>query len=142
VSELDKVRANRVLSLDDAAAFHGHKGPFLVIGYRAGKYAVEVLKPETEFDLETEAYIPYKTPYSCVLAGLQCATKCTWGKGNIKCYNDGKFMIRIKHRKNGRTLTLILKDEYLDIFLKEPIEIAVKKAEETPIEKLFKVTIT
>ncbi len=72
------------LSLSEAAAFHGHKGPWLVLGYRVGLRAVEVLKPETEHDLNCLVKTPLKTPYTCAIDGVQASARCTLGKLNIK----------------------------------------------------------
>ena len=142
MSEIDKVRVNRTLTLGDAAAFHGHEGPFLIVGYRAGKFAVDILKPETEFDLEADVYIPFKTPFSCILDGLQCSTKCTWGKRNIRCYDNGELTIKIKNKKTEREIIMKLREEYVKEFLEKPIEEAAIKAKTKRIDELFEIEIT
>ncbi len=137
LSEIEKVRSPKYLSLDDAAAFHGHRGPFLVIGYRAGRYGVKILRPETEFDLETEVHIPFKTPFSCILDGLQCATKCTLGKKNIRCIDSKSIDIIIINKKTKKKIEFILREEYLKKFLDGPIEKAVQISEKEELEKIF-----
>lgn len=139
MNEVEMVRVNKTLTIDDAAAFHGHKGPFLIIGYRAGMLAVEMLKPETEFDLEVEAHIPFRTPYSCILDGLQCATKCTLGKGNIRCFDSEEFILKIRDRRNSRAVKLRLKTKSLKSFLEEPIDVAARAAERLDIKEILEI---
>lgn len=140
MNHLERAQIKETLSLDDATIFHGHKGPFLVIGYRAGIYALEILKPEKKFDLEVEAFLPYKKPYSCILDGLQCSTGCTLGKGNMKYYDDSdRFAIVIRDRKRNKAVIFTLKNAYRDIFVGEPSDVATKKAEETPLDEIFEI---
>jgi len=137
MSELDKVRCNRFLTLEDAAALHGHLGPFLVIGYRIGLHAVEKLKPKNEFCLEVIAHLPAKTPYTCMLDGLQCSTKCTLGKGNIIHINSSEMKITIRHKCTGKTLTYLVKNLFIDkINNTNKIEHASDLAKTTPINEI------
>lgn len=138
---VDRVRNNRRLTLEDAAAFHGHKGPFVVLGYRAGIYAVETLRPETEFDLLAEIEIPIKTPYSCILDGIQCSTKCTLGKGNIIVRQAKHVRIKIRNTKSNKEVSLELNGKYIELFENLEIEKASKIAEEEDIMKLFRIVI-
>jgi len=114
VSDIEEVRVDRVLSLEDAGAFHGHLGPFLVIGYRVGRYIVEKLEPIDEFDLFISVAIPLKTPYSCILDGIQCSTKCTLGKWNINWRESNEFLIEAKNRNTGKILKVWLNKEVIE----------------------------
>jgi len=114
VSDIEEVRIDRVLSLEDAGAFHGHLGPFLVIGYRVGRYIVEKLEPIDEFDLFISVAIPLKTPYSCILDGIQCSTKCTLGKWNINWQESNEFLIKAKNRNTGKILKVWLNKEVIE----------------------------
>ncbi len=136
MSELDKVRCSRFLTLEDAAALHGHLGPFLVIGYRIGLHAVEKLKPKNEFCLEVTAYLPAKTPYTCMLDGLQCSTKCTLGKGNIIHVNSSEMKIAIRHKCIDRTLTYYVKPSFIDRINSTKIEYASALAKTAPISEI------
>lgn len=73
----------RRFTLDDAAAFHGHKGPWLTLGYLAGGHALRVLQPRDEFDLSCVVKTPLKKPYTCAADGIQVSTGCTLGKLSI-----------------------------------------------------------
>jgi len=88
-------------------------GPFLVLGYRIGKYAVEHLAPRDEFDLLTEVFIPLKTPYSCILDGIQCSTKCTLGKWNIKWHESELYRIIVSNRRNNTRIVFDIKKEII-----------------------------
>ncbi len=101
------------LSLEETARLHGHKGPFLVLGYRAGRKAVEILKPETEFDLVAILYIPSITPYTCIADGVQGATRCTLGKGNIAIINSDEFKI-VFEKKSGEKLIIWLDRDFIE----------------------------
>lgn len=72
------------LSIEEAARLHGHKGPWLVLGYKAGKRARELLKPESEHDLYCIVKTSMGTPYTCAIDGIQAASGCTLGKLSIK----------------------------------------------------------
>jgi len=70
-----------------AIEFHGHLGPYLVLGLKAGLFANQIFgrKP-----MKTEAFIKTKTtpPQSCFADGVQFSTGCTLGKGdNIRYYH-------------------------------------------------------
>jgi len=71
--------------LKKAAEFHGHLGPFLVIGVRMGLIGVRELKAkENGNELRVTAMLEYSVPFSCVIDGIQVATKCTIGNQKLK----------------------------------------------------------
>ncbi len=110
MSEEGEVRG---LSLEDAGKFHGHLGPFLTLGYLAGKLAVEELKPKTEFDLFARVFVPASRPYTCIVDGVQCSTQCTLGKGNIEVVDSNSFEILFENVKTGEKLSLRIREEIL-----------------------------
>jgi len=103
----------RYLTLEETAVFHGHLGPFLIIGYRAGEVARRILKPKDEHDLEATIFLPLRTPYTCIVDGIQCSTKCTLGKLNITVIDNGgnedNIVIEFKCKRNGKSLKLRIK---------------------------------
>ncbi len=105
-----------LLTLWDAARLHGHLGPFLTIGYIAGLIATMVLSPTTEHDLEAEIEVFPSTPYTCVVDGVQCSTRCTLGKGNIRISPADRNIIRFKfmNRRHGSSLLLKVRETLLD----------------------------
>ena len=64
--------------------FHGHGGPFLVVGLRMGLRAMRDLDACGWFDLRCRAHLRRSPPDSCVLDGIQVATGCTMGKMNME----------------------------------------------------------
>jgi formylmethanofuran dehydrogenase subunit E len=88
---------------DELAAFHGHLGPFLVLGYRMGKYARRVLS-EDPFLMHAVVYVPDQSPEICIADGVQLGSGCTLGKGNIELVRDPDM--RCEFRAGTRRLTL------------------------------------
>jgi formylmethanofuran dehydrogenase subunit E len=93
-------------SLEELATFHGHLGPFLVLGYRIGRYAKNYICSDP-FHLSVEVHCSGNTPQSCIVDGLQLGSGCTYGKRNIdiiagpeiKCLfavNGGRIEVRPK----------------------------------------------
>jgi formylmethanofuran dehydrogenase subunit E len=68
--------------LRQAARFHGHLGPWLVLGLKAGAYARKKLAA-SPFELSARVFCPAGTPYTCFVDGVQFSSGCTMGKGNV-----------------------------------------------------------
>ncbi|MCD6126829.1 MAG: formylmethanofuran dehydrogenase subunit E family protein [Methanomicrobia archaeon] len=92
--------------LERAAEFHGHLGPYLVLGMKMGLLAKNKLDA-TPFEIKAEIHTERKTPRSCILDGIQFTSGCTLGKGNIDVVEsdeifgiffkgESKFVIRIR----------------------------------------------
>ncbi|MDD3627737.1 MAG: formylmethanofuran dehydrogenase subunit E family protein [bacterium] len=63
--------------------FHGKLDLYILIGFKMGLYALELLKCDLYWDLKIEVEFGRKTPQSYIIDGLQLSTGCTYGKGNI-----------------------------------------------------------
>ena len=76
-------------TIKKAADFHGHLGPFLVIGARMGLIGLRELelKQGTE-KLHVTALLKYSVPFSCVLDGIQITTGCTFGNQRLTLKNS------------------------------------------------------
>lgn len=70
--------------LDRAVEFHGHQGPFMIVGLKMGLTALKLFKARGWFDMTCIMDLPFTPPYSCVIDGVQVATGCTMGKRNIE----------------------------------------------------------
>ncbi|RLF00248.1 MAG: hypothetical protein DRJ63_03045 [Thermoprotei archaeon] len=130
------------LPLEAAARLHGHKGPWLVLGYRAGARACEVLDPSDEFTLYCIVKTPLKTPYTCAIDGIQASTRCTLGKLSIKIEESTleKIAYIFVDKRTGRRLELRLKPgvaKWIEEVDRKDMRKAVKIAEETPLQELF-----
>lgn len=106
-----------MLSLEEAIRFHGHKGPFMIIGYRAGLLACRLLC-RNPFDLYCKARIPIKRPFSCILDGIQCSSGCTLGKLNIVIEDSEKFELEFIRMSNNSRLVLKIRKKLIETALK------------------------
>lgn len=70
-------------SVADLAAFHGHLGPYIVLGYRIGKY-VRGTFCDDPFRMKAEVRCAGVPPQSCLADGVQLGSGCTLGKRNIE----------------------------------------------------------
>lgn len=127
------------LTFKETIAFHGHNGPFLALGYRAGEYAKDILKPEHIKDIVCSISIIKKTPYSCIIDGIQCSTCCTTGKGNLSIKNSTRN-ISIVFKKNNRSIILSPTKEALKAALSDGNLNDTKQwKEEQSIDSLFTI---
>jgi len=98
--------------LDRGIEFHGHGGPFMVLGIRMGLVALERLDAHGWFDLRCLAKLRWAPPDSCVLDGIQISSGCTMGKHNVDVEEqDG---IAAEFAMGGRVLEIRLRQEILD----------------------------
>lgn len=89
--------------LEALRRFHGHLGPYVVIGYRMGLAARERF-PDKIF---AEVWSGTTRPLSCILDGIQFSSCCTLGKGNIKVMEKGEAKARFSDGTNCFEMALI-----------------------------------
>ena len=102
--EQNKIRELDVI-LRKAEEFHGHLGPFLVLGVRMGLVGVRELgAKENAEKLRVTVMSKYSVPFSCVIDGIQVATKCTIGNKKLMVKNSSgitaKFELQNRRRVN------------------------------------------
>jgi len=98
--------------LDRAVEFHGHGGPFMVVGIRMGLLALRGLDAHGWFDLRCAVMLRWAPPDSCVIDGIQSSSGCTMGKHNIEVEEqDG---IAAAFTKGEERLEVHLRPEVLD----------------------------
>ncbi len=134
----------KYLTLEEAGIFHGHLGPFLVLGYMAGEIAKEILKPKSEFDLHAEVILPLRRPYTCVVDGVQCSTKCTLGKLNIELRESKANSIELVFRSkvSGRVVRIKVKDGIISKLLSfSSLDEAVNWLRSLPRDKIFEIIV-
>ena len=68
--------------------FHGHLGPYAVIGYRMGLMANKKLGKDP-FSKKAVVFTGTTPPLSCIVDGIQMSSGCTTGKGNLIVKNEG-----------------------------------------------------
>ena len=80
-------------TLKEAVKFHGHLGPYLVLGLLAGQTALKKLSCEKYFGVKVRVWGANEKPKSCLIDGLQLSTGATYGKGNIEKLNGSAIKI-------------------------------------------------
>ncbi|MGQ9765205.1 MAG: formylmethanofuran dehydrogenase subunit E family protein [Armatimonadota bacterium] len=101
-------------NLDLAKSYHGHLGPFLVIGIKMGNRAINELQPEDCFQLHADVYCPECPPPSCIIDGIQLSTGCTMGKRNIShIISPDEVRTVITNKASGRRMEMKLNSEFV-----------------------------
>ena len=75
----DSVPSELKSLLERATEFHGHLGPFLVIGVRMGLIGLKKFGIGSNDHLTIDVSLPLHVPFSCIIDGLQVSTNCTVG---------------------------------------------------------------
>ena len=101
------------IPLKRAIDFHGHLGPYLVLGLLMGKYALNKLKARQHFGLRVKVWGVKDKPRSCLIDGLQLSTGCTYGKGNIAKYNGAVIKANFLNQDTKESVDLLLRDEVI-----------------------------
>jgi hypothetical protein len=99
--EINIAEIDRDALIARAVEFHGHLGPYLICGVKMGLLALKLLGSRGYRGLTVTAETGVTPPVSCLVDGLQVATGCTLGKGNIATR---------WHRERSLTVLLVLHD--------------------------------
>ena len=136
--------------LEKAANFHGHLGPFLVLGVRMGLFALRELKAKKD---NPKLCVTVKTkpsvPFSCVIDGIQVSTNCTVGNRRLRLQSSPKEVSAKFQVQKGNTLTVTLspaKQAELEKLLSEhpsfqEVESIARNVIFTPESDLFQVEV-
>jgi len=93
---------NNRVTLKEAVKFHGHLGPWLVLGVLMGEYALKKIGAEKYFNLYIKASGVNEKPRSCLIDGLQLSTGATYGKGNIQKVKGNRIGVIFHSLKNNK----------------------------------------
>ena len=121
--------------------FHGHLGPYAVIGYKMGVIAKQVLGSDP-FDKEAVVCTGSQPPLSCVIDGVQIGSGCTLGKGNIKIKNLGEAKAEFTNKKGKKieiTLKSYIRNEIDSTVTESNITEYSKQLYEKPDDELFEI---
>lgn len=102
---------------DWAFTFHGHRCPFMPLGYRMGLLALEHLGVAREMDhtLHVVCELGEGHPQTCLMDGVQAATGATFGKTLIEKTSWGKLAATFWYP--GKTaVRYALRADFLDDF--------------------------
>lgn len=99
--------------VENAVELHGHLGPFLVIGVRMGIAATEFLKSESHNrNMKVQVELPLRTPFSCILDGIQVTTHCTLGNQRLKVKKSpGRISARFASTDSDKALAITVNPE-------------------------------
>ena len=92
---------------------HGHKCPAMPMGLRVGEAAMNKLGVQRAKDGQLMALVEIGKDHcaTCFADGVQMITGCTFGKGNIKKLNYGKFGLTLIDKKSGKAVRVCPKAE-------------------------------
>jgi formylmethanofuran dehydrogenase subunit E len=106
--------------------FHGHLGPYVVVGYRMGTLARQKLVGR----LKAVSFTGTKPPLSCIIDGVQYSSSCTLGKGNITVLEAGDAKVQF------------LDDKHLmEIILLDKVKESIDRSMSHDTEELLALTI-
>ena len=96
-------------TLKEIERFHGHLGPYAVIGYRMGNIANKRLGSDP-FCKRAKVYTGTTPPLSCIIDGIQLSSNCTLGKGRIIVENNDTAKAEFTSEDNKK-ITIVLRSE-------------------------------
>ena len=105
---------------DWAFTFHGHRCPFMPLGYRMGMLALDTMGVAREMDhtLHVICELGEGHPQTCLMDGIQAATGATFGKTLIEKTSWGKLAATFWYP--GKTaVRYALRADFLDEFGKQ-----------------------
>ena len=95
--------------------FHGHRCPFMPIGYRMGELAKEKLDVGKSLNHAMHVFseMGIGHPQGCMQDGIMASTAATFGKGLIEKLYYGKVAATFWHPQKG-AVRIYLKNEFAD----------------------------
>lgn len=96
-------------AVEKAVDFHGHLGPFLVIGIRMGVIGLRELEvkkgdPKLHVAMTTKPSVPF----SCTIDGIQAITRCTVGNRKLNLQDSSGDISAKFQLSDGKTTTVTL----------------------------------
>jgi formylmethanofuran dehydrogenase subunit E len=95
--------------LHQAETIHGHRCPFLALGVKAGRYAMDYLETESTGMEEVVAVVECK---NCFTDGIQVVTGCTFGNSALIFKDLGKTAVTVARRRDGAAVRLCVKADF------------------------------
>lgn len=101
---------------EDGLKLHGHKCPAMPLGLRAGAAAMNALSVERSSDGQLLALVEIGEEHcaTCFGDGIQMITGCTFGKGNIKRLNYGKWGVTLVDKKKQKAVRVVPRAEAME----------------------------
>lgn len=127
-------------TLKQAERFHGHLGPWLILGLRAGRNARRRLGG-SPFELVALVECPAKPPVRCFIDGVQLGSGCTMGKGNIEHRVKPRVCrVVFRHQLTGKQSTLQVRGDIFQMLLMvrgSKISSVARQVYRMPLAQLF-----
>jgi formylmethanofuran dehydrogenase subunit E len=120
-----KLSPELVSLLWNAADFHGHLGPFLVIGVRMGLIGLRKIGKFTHGQLGIKASLPLHVPISCIIDGLQFTTRCTVGNQKLSIKDSSSIQATFKRGTDEKAVKIVLKESKFDELTSQLLDKAV-----------------
>ena len=127
--------------------YHGHVGPWNVLGWRIGQAALRELRSEWgSHELEVVCYVPPQTPFTCLVDGLSVGTGNSQGRLDLRLaevltWEESFVAVRRKDGK-GAVVEFRPRLEYLRPIMGQPAEkldALCKECSQMTEGKLFEV---
>ena len=95
-------------------SLHNHICPAMPLGVRAGLLALKKLKVNRSKNKELKMIVENGPSHAalCFSDGLQVATSCTFGKGNIIRTNEGKNAFTLIDNRTNRAVRMSIKYDF------------------------------
>jgi formylmethanofuran dehydrogenase subunit E len=107
--------------------YHGHVGPWNVLGWRIGQAALREFKSAWgAHELEVICYVPPQTPFTCLVDGLSVGTGNSQGRLDLRmaevlAWKQSFVAVRRKDGK-GSVAEFRPRTEYLESIMGQPVE--------------------
>ena len=143
MKEIDVGKLDLNELIENGTAFHGHLGPFLVVGIRMGIVALKELNSGGYSEMDVLVETGTTPPISCLIDGIQVSTGCTLGKGNIRAITNEKPEPKAVFTSGGKTLEIEVNPGIMEEILKSgAIEEFAGKIATMTDEELFDRKVT
>jgi len=126
--------------------YHGHVGPWNVLGYRIGQRALKEFGEHWgAHTLDITCHTPLRTPYSCMADGLVIGTGNTIGRLDIRLAevaDRSAIRVTIRRIADRKTLLFTPHDTFLAKIEKvtpETLDSLARECADLPDEQLFVV---
>lgn len=127
--------------------YHGHVGPWNVLGWRMGQAALRELQSAWgKHELEVVCYVPPQTPFTCLVDGLSVGTGNSQGRLDLRMaevltWQQSFVAVRRKDGKGG-VLEFRPHEAYLASIMGQPverIEMLCRECEKLSEDELFSI---
>ena len=122
--------------------FHGHIGPYAIVGYKMGEIANKTLGSDP-FSKKAVVWTGTTPPLSCIIDGLQISSGCTMGKGNILVKQESSPKVQFTNNDGKKiliTLKPVIKQEIDTTVTEENIASFSEKLYQRTDQELFDIS--